>query len=739
MRTIALLGNPNCGKTTLFNALTGSRQTVGNWPGVTVEWKEGSYEWKGEEIRVIDLPGIYSFAAKSADEQVARDFLFEQQPDLIINVVDASNLKRNLYLTIQLLELHFPTVLALNMMDMAEQHHIRIEIEHLSQHLQCPVYPVSASRREGIDALKDAIMLDLQSNDFHFSYDEMVEKAVVAIEPLVQKEQFKNYPSRWIALQLLENDRQICKQASPAILEPVKHWQTILLKHSRLEADLLIADGRYGYINGLIRDVMHQEDPFGKRFSDTIDKVILNKVLGIPLFLLIMFLTFSITIKIGQPFLDFFDQFFGALLVDGFGHLLQSWGTPSWLEILLANGLGGGIQTIATFIPPVFFIFLCLSILEDSGYMARAAFVMDKMMRKIGLPGKAFLPMLVGFGCTVPAILATRTLEHKRDRVLTILMNPFMSCGAKLPVYTFFTAIFFTHNGSMVIFGLYIIGVLLSIGSGLLFQKTILASPAGDFVIELPPYHMPTINGIFMHTWHRLRSFVLRAGKTILGVIILLSLINSIKVDGSINMNGSSDSILSEIGKVASPIFKPMGIEKDNWPATVGLVTGIFSKESVIGSLQSLYPTGEIQKDADFQLLPRLREAFTALPAGFVALVKPTKNNESVPSQLKQQIQEKFRSDAAVFAYLLFILIYSPCVAALATMQKEIGLRWTIFAVSYLTLLAWLIATLYYQIAMWAYQPRMSMFWVGVVAVVSIGVYILLRSIGSLSRNERSQ
>ncbi len=449
--TIAIAGNPNCGKTTLFNALTGAKQRVGNWPGVTVERIEGSFKHQGYSIDVIDLPGIYSFSAYSLDEKVSREYILFEKPDLVVNIVDATNMERNLYLTTQLLEMQIPVVVTLNMMDVAKQKKIRIEIEHLATHLGCPVIPIVATKKQGINELKDEIIAAAERHEISRTqvlYDSVVEDA---IEKIMEKSApfalDNNVYNRWLAIKLLESDELAISMTKNKLEDIIVPEVAKIEKHTRSDVDIVIADGRYGFIHGLTRDVVHRDSEIRKNISDFIDKFVLNRFLSIPIFFGVMYLIFMLTINVGAPFIDFFDGFMGTIFVDGFGHLLTYLNFPQWLTTILASGIGGGIQTISTFIPPIFFMFLSLSILEDSGYMSRAAFVMDRFMRFIGLPGKAFIPMLVGFGCNVPAIMATRTLENNRDRILTILINPFMSCGARLPVYALFATVFFPGKG----------------------------------------------------------------------------------------------------------------------------------------------------------------------------------------------------------------------------------------------------------------------------------------------------
>jgi ferrous iron transport protein B len=424
-----------------------------------------------------------------------------------------------------------------------------------------------------------------------------------------------------------------------------------------------------------------------------VDKVVLNSVVGLPVFFIVMYLVFLVAVKLSQPCIKFIEFILSWLFIEQLGNLLSSPSFPQWLNYLLSKAIGGGIVTIGSFIPPIFFIYISLSILEDSGYMARAAFIADKFMRKIGLPGKAFIPLLVGFGCTVPAIMATRTLEKPRDRVFASLLTPFVSCGAKLPVYTFLVMLFFPQYADLLIFGLYLFGIIMGVLTGLLLKKTIFLSAPGDFVMELPAYHIPTINGIFMHTWHRLKSFLLRAGKTILLVIVLINILQCIQI--STGRDSEKTSILELGGKLITPVLQPMGIKRDNWQSSVALISGLFAKEAIVGTLQGLYQNSEGEISAD---------------------------------QLANNIKSGFGSTASILAYLVFILLYSPCAASLTILFKEHGFKWMLFAFVYLTLIAWMVATLIYQIL--AFNV-LSIFWFVVIGAIFTFIYITLHKIGS--------
>lgn len=750
---IALAGNPNCGKTTLFNALTGSKQRVGNWPGVTVERIEGEYQFNETQVEVTDLPGIYSFSAMSLDEAVSRKHILFDTPDVVVNIVDASNLERNLYLTTQLLEMNVPTVVALNMMDLAKQRGIKIEIDHLAQHLGCPVVPIVAARKKGVDELRTVIeqAAEHPSSCTQVAYDSEMEKLISALEaqitPIADQ---SGVAPRWMSIKLLEKDELALEllDGHTDVLASVEADINRVEKHVGEETDIIIADGRYGFIHGLARDVVTKDSKIRKTISDSIDKIALNRVLGIPIFFAVMYLVFAITINVGGPFIDFFDGLCGTVFVDGFGQLLTNLNAPDWLNAVLSEGLGGGIQTVSTFIPPIFFIFLCLSFLEDSGYMARAAFVMDRFLRAVGLPGKAFIPMLVGFGCNVPGITATRTLESRRDRILAVMMNPFMSCGARLPVYVLFTSAFFPKSGGTVIFGIYLIGILLAVMTGLLFKNTILKGEVSSFVMELPPYHLPTFSGMMYHTWHRLKGFILRAGKVILVIVAVLGFLNSLGTDGSFGNSDSQNSALAAMSRAITPVFKPMGVREENWPATVGLFTGIFAKEAVVGTLDSIYSQMENQgADATeeaaaepFDFWGGVRDAFAAIPAGFEGFVDGLKDPlglsgavEEIASTNEEDVSvivDRFgeHGKQAAFAYLLFILIYAPCVAALAAIYREIGLSWMLLAVTYLTSLAWVVSTSFFQIATFSVHPAASAGWLGVCAGIAAVFFITLKT-----------
>jgi ferrous iron transport protein B len=758
---IGVVGNPNCGKTTLFNALTGAKQQVGNWPGVTVERKVGYYPYAGHTVEVVDLPGTYSLDAvpggSSLDERIAQDYILSGEADLIVNIIDASNIERNLYLTTQLLEMKVPLVIAVNMMDIAHQRQITIDIKALSERLGTPIVPLIASKEQGIVDLKQLInevSIAQQIPAIQVNYPPAVETAISQLLPHITPTLSlkKQAHARWITLKLLENDEAIVQQLGEQVNAMATQYRETIEEDLEEEVDILTADSRYTFISAVVEETVKKGGKIAKTVSDKIDQVVLNRTLGIPIFLVVMYLMFTFTINIGGVFIDFFDILVGTFFVEGLKEMLTAMTLPTWLIILLADGVGGGIQVVATFIPIIGFLFLFLSLLEDSGYMARAAFVMDRFMRFIGLPGKAFVPMIVGFGCNVPAIMATRTLENQRDRIMTITMNPFMSCGARLSVYALFAVAFFPTNGQNLVFSLYLIGIAVAVMTGLIMKNTLLRGEASPLVMELPPYHLPTVKSVLLRAWDRLQGFIFRAGKVIVPVVVIISFLNSLGTDGTYGNEGTNKSVLSEIGRTLTPVFKPMGIQEDNWPATVGIFTGILAKEVVVGTLDALYEqlarveTAQIGEKEAFDLGAGIKAAFLSIPKNITQLTDTifdplglrisTMSDEQQAAELQGVqaktfgvIQGRFEGQIGAFAYLLFILLYFPCIAATAAIYRETNAKWAVFIVTWSTSLAYLFAVIFYQLATFSQHPWQSVIWisslVGLFSLVIVGFRIL--------------
>jgi ferrous iron transport protein B len=770
-QTIGLVGNPNCGKTTLFNGLTGANQRVGNWPGVTVERKEGSYRFQGRTITVVDLPGVYSVDAEDAttglDELVARDYLLSSEADVIVNIVDASNLERNLYLTTQMLEMGVPMVIALNMMDLATKREIRIHSQMLSERLGCPVIPLCAHTGKGVPQLQEAIdqaFIHPILPSTYVAYPPVVESALEDLIPtLRQREIAQPENVRWFALNLLQyDDRHLPNLGADTLKQIADHRHRI---HQTLgeDTDLLIADSRYTWIRQLMQQVTERTNIVQQTMSDRLDRIVLNRWLGIPIFLAVMYLMFFVSMNIGGAFIDFFDIGVGTLFVGGTAHLLQQMNAPGWLIGLLADGVGGGIQTTATFIPQIGLLFIFLAILEDSGYLARAAFVMDRLMRFVGLPGKSFVPMMVGFGCNIPGIMATRTLENRRDRLMTILMNPFMSCGARLPVYALFVAAFFPTNGQNLVFLLYLLGILAAIFTGLVMKHTLFRGEAAPFVMELPPYHIPTFKGILIRAWDRLKAFITRAGKMIVIMVVILGLINSVGVDGSFGKHDSQDSILSAFSRTVTPVFTPMGIQQENWPATVGLFTGVFAKEVMVGTMDSLYTqlaqqeSGSSNEAEEFDFWGGIGEAFASIPANLADLSnqlldpiglgilgstgdqQTAAEEQAIHYTTFGQMSARFGSTAAAIAFLLFVLLYFPCVAATAAVYRETNMGWTIFVACWTTGLAYWVAVFYYQSMTFQQHPSSTIGWWVSLLLVMAGTLVGMKRFSDRHRVQAQQ
>jgi ferrous iron transport protein B len=701
--TFALIGNPNCGKTTLFNALTGAHQKVGNWPGVTVEKKTGRLNLGGKTVELVDLPGIYSIEQEylGLDEQVAREFLHNESVDVVINILDATNLERNLVLTQQVLEHSKRVIVVLNMIDVAEQHGIKISSEELSRRLGVEVIPIVASRGIGLDVLQRALVNSLVN------------------DPVAAK---------------LQSDAAALGDA--AVAEEPSANDRLVKRYHRAQ----------GLVNGVV--VM---TPVTDNFTEKLDKWVLNKWLGIPFFLAMIYLMFTVAINLGAVFIDFFDILFGAVFVDGVRWLLEQASFPEWMIVLSADGLGGGIQLVATFIPVIGFLFLCLSVLESSGYMSRAAFVVDRLMSKLGLPGSAFVPLIVGFGCNVPSVMATRTLGRESDRLLTIAMAPFMSCGARLTVYALFAAAFFPENGQNVVFFLYLLGIAMAVMTGFIFRKEIFAAEVTPSFQEMPSYHLPVLKNILITTWFRLKAFVFRAGKTIILVVIGLSFLNSIGVNGSFGHSDTEASVLSVVGKKITPLFAPIGLTEDNWAATVGLFTGLFAKEAVVGTLDALYANqAESKSDDAPDLSGAFSEAFESVVNNGIDLIDglgdplgisigdmtdsgAVAESQGVSESTLTNMSTLFVSPFSAFCYLVFILLYAPCVAVLGAVTKEAGWRWTVLVFSWTTGLAYVTATCLYQVGTFMEHPVFSSIWLLVCAIVSFLTVHNLKHIGKRS------
>lgn len=664
--TFALIGNQNSGKTTLFNQLTGSNQHVGNFPGVTVEKKEGIIR-KRKNARVVDLPGIYSLSPYTADEVVTRDFLIKDKPDGIINILDATNIERNLYLTLQLMELNIPMILALNMMDEVVACGNSIDTKRLEAELGVDVVPISASKNEGVSELIDRAIKMVERNSYPKKLDFCtgeVHKATHSIAHLVEeKAKSIGVPARFAATKVVEGDKPMIRELSLSKneLDIVDHIISDMEKALGTDRESALADMRYTYITNLCSHVVHKKcETREQLLSAIIDSILTHKFFAIPIFLGIMSLIFWLTFGVFGSFLS--DTF--TFLIDGItsyvDSALTSLGVSAPIHSLIIDGIFAGVGSVLSFLPTILVLFFFLSMLEDSGYMARVAFVMDKLLRKIGLSGRSFVPMLIGFGCSVPAIMATRTLPSERDRKMTIILVPFMSCSAKLPIYAVFTAAFFQENQALVMIILYVLGMAMAILSGLLLKSTLFRGNPVPFVMELPSYRLPTLKSTALYISDKAKDFISRAFTVIFIATIAIWLLQSF--DFGLNMvENSTDSMLAAIGKFMSPLFLPLGF--GDWKASTALITGLAAKEAVVSTFAVLTGSGEAGT-----LLPMLSTMFTPL---------------------------------AAFSFLCFTLLYMPCIAAFAAMRREFGsLKGALLTVIYQTSVAWGVAFIVFNVGM---------------------------------------
>jgi ferrous iron transport protein B len=666
MFTFALAGNPNCGKTTLFNRLTGSRAHVGNWPGVTVDRKEGFCHIGDTEVTIQDLPGIYSLSPYSEEEVVSRKYLLEEKPDLIINIVDATNFERNMYLTSQLMETGVPVVLALNMMDEIEALGDKIDVEKLSGRLNIPVVPISAAKNRGIDKLMTTALATARdkSTFFHSVLSDTPAFPLVAeIRRIAAK--YNKEISLFSAIKLLEKDERIIE--SVALPREATELIDLVVRNSEeelgIEWEIYVADLRYKYITKLSEECIKRTRSADElTTTDKIDKLVTNKFLAIPIFLGVMFLVFQITFgAVGSFLTDGMDYLVNSVAVEAVRALMIKYEVADWAVGLVADGIATGVGMVLVYLPQILLLFTFLSFLEDSGYMARAAFIMDKLLRGFGLSGKSFVPMLMGFGCTVPAVMAARTLENERDRRMTIILTPFMSCGARMPVYAVFAGAFFVSHKGLTVISLYCLGVVVALLSGIILKSTVLKGEAETFIMELPNYRLPTLKTIVLHVWEKAKEFVVKAFTILLLASVVIWFLQSFNLSLTY-VTDNSQSIFASIGKLLVPLFKPCGFGE--WRASVALLTGFVAKEAVVSTLGILYGVGESASSSAISGV--LAGHFTPLSA---------------------------------YSYLVFVLLYMPCVVAFTTIRKEMNsAKWTLFAVCYQTVSAWIVSFLVYNI-----------------------------------------
>jgi len=707
--TVAVAGNPNSGKSTLINAIAGTRLQVGNWAGVTVEKKEASFEFRGRKIRLVDLPGTYSLSPYTQEEIIARDYLVNNRPDLILNVVDATNLERNLYLTVQLLELGIPLVMALNIYDEAEAKGYRIDVSGIEKLLGITVVPTSAVKKNGLDALLTAVLSTANDLPGHapkeLNYGEDIERAAGRVSGLLlasRSELLERYPKRWLLLKLMEGDSHVAGEINLAGDAPLDD----ALRHLRTahgdDIEAILADTRYSLATGLTREVLRKPELRKLELTEKIDRIVLNRFLGIPIFLAAMWVMFKLTFDLSAPFGDWIDAMTGGPFKRWAEAILGGIGAPDWTVSLVNEGIISGVGFVLVFVPVIFAMMFFITFLEGSGYMARAAFVMDRAMHSMGLHGKSFIPMLLGFGCNVPGIYATRTLENPRDKALTALLLPLMSCGARLPVYVLFAGVFFAANSGTVIWSLYVMGIILAIIMGIVFKKTLFRGEAPMFIMELPPYRMPSLHSLCLHTWEKGKHFLIKAGTYILAVSILVWFMLNLPW----GVESKKDSYLGKAGQVMAPVFAPLGF--GTWEAASSLITGVIAKEIVVGTMGEIYAPS---KDEEKKETPTLGEDMKEIVASFGAAVRQSAGNvvstfgvsslaaeeEEGQSSLKEEVRKAF-TPLTAYAFMVFVLLYMPCMVVAVAMRQEFG-GWKWFGVAFLyqSVLAWGMAFIIYQ------------------------------------------
>jgi ferrous iron transport protein B len=717
---VGLAGNPNSGKTSIFNALTGARQKVANWSGVTVEKREGRVNHKGYSIKVVDLPGTYSLSSYSIEEIVARDFILNENPDVIINVVDAGNLERNLYLTTQLIDIRARVVMALNMYDEAESKGLKINSEILGTLFGMEVIKTVAVRSEGIERLLDAV-IDVSKKEssvlrhIHINYGNDIEAEIKKIQQAIRSDRLiaEKYSTRWLSIRLLEGDEDAEKKLKDfpeydMILEETEKARIVIEKKYNDNIETIFTDMRYGFITGAIKEAIVRTAPKRRDFSEKIDKIVTNRILAFPILILFIWLLFELTFTVGQYPMNLIEKgvelitfFFNNILPDG------------QLKALIVNGIIGGIGGVIVFLPNILILFMGISFMEDTGYMARAAFIMDKIMHTLGLHGKSFISLVMGFGCNVPAIMATRSLENTRDRILTILINPFMSCSARLPVYILFAGTFFSRYAGIVITSLYIVGIVFAFLSAKLFQTIFFKGQSTPFVMELPPYRLPTVKTTLLHMWDRGSIYLKKVGGIILIFSIAIWVLSTYPKSGEIENNysdkiGKTESyfaaertkvireygrsskefgtlnsryenelerlhidkrsdemrytFIGRFGNAIYPVIKPLGF---NWQMGISLTTGFVAKEIVVSTMSVLYHSSEEKGGQS------LREVLSKKEYGITPLI--------------------------AYTFLLFVLMYVPCLGTVSVIGREAGWKWAFFSIAYQMILAWLVSFIFYR------------------------------------------
>lgn len=671
---VALVGNPNCGKTSLFNIVTGAKEKVGNYGGVTVDSKVGNFDIDGHTIELVDLPGTYSLTEYSPEEMYVRTFLRDNHPDAILNIVDAGNLERNLYLTTQLMDMNVPLVIALNMWDEFERSGDKLDIEALSRLLGAPIIPITARDGKGVDKVLEATMHAINNSEHksmhkNVNYGNTIENALATLEKLA--------PSldRYTLLKVIEDDthaQQVLhlgrtEEEAHAIMDQAAQLRTSIEREYNDDIVSVVSDLKYGFVRGALAEVLTTNPQSDKsKLGYALDVVLTNRYLGLPVLFLLMWFVFQTTFTVGAYPQDWIDQ--GVAWI---GDCVASLMPDGTLRDLVVDGIISGVGGVLVFLPNILILFFFISLLEDSGYMARAAFIVDRIMHRIGLHGKSFIPYLIGFGCSVPAIMATRTLENHRDRIITILTVPFMSCSARLPVYLLLVSAFFASNQGAILMSLYLVGIAMAALSSILLSKTVLKHDHTQFVMELPPYRMPTARNATLHMWSKGSQYLRKMGTVILAASIIVWALGYFpRHEGQTQQEQIENSLMGRMGKTIEPVVKPLGF---NWQMGVSVLTGAAAKEIVVSTMGVIY-TGEHADEQSTTLKTKLQTATSA-------------NGEKVFNPI------------VAYSFMLFVLLYFPCIAALTAIRREAGTRWMLFEIFYTTAVAWLISFIFYQTA----------------------------------------
>lgn len=736
--TIALAGNPNAGKTTIYNALTGARQHIGNYPGVTVEKKESVITYNNQQLKIIDLPGTYSLTAYSVEEVVARNVIINEKPDVVVDIIDSSNLERNLYLAVQLMELRIPLVFVFNMKDMAQEMGIKIDIKSLSNLFGVPIVETVGSKGDGVKNILDEAIKAAQVPEIKYpviTYDKVIEKYVNSVEELIKQHStnIENYNTRWLAVKLLEGDKDVMQVVpSPIVAEEVKRAEIDINKMLGDSPETAIASARYGFISGACQECVTTTVEARHNMSDAIDSVLVNRVLGIPIFLGLMYLVFQLTFTLGDPFMGWIEQFFGFL-----GDKASALISHDLLRSLIVDGIIGGVGGVIVFLPNIIFLFIAIAILEASGYMARVAFIMDKVMHKIGLHGKSFIPFLIGFGCSVPAIMATRTLDNQRDRILTMLVTPFMSCGARLPIYLLIIPAFFDKNQALVLWVVYLIGIVMAIVIAKILGMTVLKGESAPFVMELPPYRIPTLKGVLMQMWERSWLYLKKAGTIILFVSIVMWALTVFPLfpaekaaefeQGLPELEQAAEEKAAELAEIGYVIMTDENMQEAESINSKLTEIELAKAEKIAEELDEVNMQIEdinnkvAEAELEYSAAGRIGKFIEPVlaPIGFdwkigTALIGAFAAKEVFVAQMgivyslgeagedSEALRDKLRenySPLVGFAIMVFALLSAPCMATFAIVKRESNSwKWAFFQFFGMTVVAYIVTFIIYQV-----------------------------------------